>query len=157
MLTRNDVIIVTHQTHCPVTCSEQETYTAIKTWQTSYNITVHRDHTVLQCTEITVLQCTEITVLQCTEITALQCTEITVLQCTEIIQYYMYKVCVYCTYLTAANRALCTRESRQERRLNSFRTRCPRRILDVSWRDKLHNTVLPERAGVTSMYSNQKS
>ena len=42
---------------------------------------------------------------------------------------------------------------RQEKKLNSFRLRCLRRILDISWQDKITNTEVLESASSFSIYT----
>ena len=44
-------------------------------------------------------------------------------------------------------------ERRQERRLNSFHLRCLRRILGISWQDRVPNKDVLERAGIPSMFA----
>ena len=46
-----------------------------------------------------------------------------------------------------------TTYTRQEKKLNSFHLRCLRRILDISWQDKITNTEVLERASSFSMYT----
>lgn len=42
--------------------------------------------------------------------------------------------------------------SNQEQRLNSFHQRCLRRILGITWKDKITNTAVLERAQLPSVY-----
>ena len=46
-----------------------------------------------------------------------------------------------------------TTYTRQEKELNSFHLRCLRRILDISWQDKITNTEVLERASSFSLYT----
>ena len=62
-----------------------------------------------------------------------------------------YQVCthmcsIFCCYAW-------TTYTRQEKKLNSFHLRCLRRILDISWQDKITNTEVLERASSFSMYT----
>ena len=41
----------------------------------------------------------------------------------------------------------------QEKRLNVFHMRCLRRILGITWQDKMTNKVVLEMAGVPSLYT----
>ena len=43
--------------------------------------------------------------------------------------------------------------ARQEKRLNVFHMRCLRRILGITWQDKVTNKVVLEKAGIPSLYS----
>ena len=43
--------------------------------------------------------------------------------------------------------------ARQEPRLNSFHLRCLRRILGISWQDRVPNKDVLERAGIPSMFA----
>ncbi|XP_050707118.1 uncharacterized protein LOC126992423 [Eriocheir sinensis] len=46
-----------------------------------------------------------------------------------------------------------TLRARQERKLNSLHMRCLRRILNITWQDKITNNTVLERAGMTSMFT----
>ena len=46
-----------------------------------------------------------------------------------------------------------TTYSKRERKLNSFHLRSLRRILGISWRDKVPNTKVLDRAGLPTMYT----
>ncbi|XP_063596220.1 uncharacterized protein LOC134773073 [Penaeus indicus] len=46
-----------------------------------------------------------------------------------------------------------TLRAQQERKLNAFHMRCLRRILHITWQDKITNNSVRERAGITSMYT----
>ena len=46
-----------------------------------------------------------------------------------------------------------TAYTRQGKKLNSFHLRCLRRILDITWQDKVTNTEVMERASSFSMYT----
>ena len=46
-----------------------------------------------------------------------------------------------------------TTYTRQEKQLNSFHLRCLRRILDISWQDKVTNTEVLARASSFSIYT----
>jgi hypothetical protein len=66
------------------------------------------------------------------------------------------KICVY--RACVVNTLLYSSETwntymHQEHRLNSFHLRCLRRILHVSWRDRIPNSEVLLQAGVPSMYS----
>ena len=41
----------------------------------------------------------------------------------------------------------------QERKLNSFHFRCLRRLLKITWKDKITNQEVLKRTGLTSIYS----
>ena len=63
----------------------------------------------------------------------------------------VYQACVISTLLYGSE--AWTTYTRQEKKLNSFHLRCLRRILGISWQDKITNTEVLERAQSTSMYS----
>ena len=63
----------------------------------------------------------------------------------------VYKACVVSTLLYGSESW--TLRSRQERRLNSFHMRCLRRILGISWRDKVTNNAVLERTGIPTMFT----
>ena len=42
--------------------------------------------------------------------------------------------------------------ARQEKRLNVFHMRCRRRILGITWQEKVTNKVVLEKAGIPSLY-----
>ena len=63
----------------------------------------------------------------------------------------VYNACVVSTLLYGSE--TWTTYARQERRLNSFHLRSLRRILGISWQDKVCNTDVLTRAGLPSMYT----
>ena len=63
----------------------------------------------------------------------------------------VYQACVISTLMYGSE--AWTTYARHERRLNSFHLRCLRRILGISWEDKVPNTDVLERAHSTSMYT----
>ena len=63
----------------------------------------------------------------------------------------VYNACVVSTLLYGSE--TWTTYARQERRLNSFHLRSLRRILGISWQDKVFNTEVLTRAGLPSMYT----
>ncbi|XP_068676172.1 uncharacterized protein [Montipora foliosa] len=63
----------------------------------------------------------------------------------------VYNACVISTLLYGSE-ALTT-YSKQERKLNSFHLRSLRRILGISWKDKVPNTEVLHRAGLPTMYT----
>ena len=63
----------------------------------------------------------------------------------------VYNACVISTLLYGSE--AWTTYARQERRLNTFHMRILRRILGISWQDKVPNTEVLSRAGLPSMYT----
>jgi hypothetical protein len=63
----------------------------------------------------------------------------------------VYKACVLSTLLYASESW--TIYSSQERKINTFHMRCLRRILGITWRDKVTNNEVLERAGIPSMFT----
>ena len=63
----------------------------------------------------------------------------------------VYNACVLSTLLYGSE--TWTAYARQERRLNSFHLRCLRRILGISWQDRVPNKDVLERAGIPSMFA----
>lgn len=63
----------------------------------------------------------------------------------------VYRACVISTLLYGSE--AWTLYSYQERRLNSFHLRCLRRILGITWRDRITHTAVLERAQLPSMFS----
>ena len=63
----------------------------------------------------------------------------------------MYNACVLSTLLYGCE--TWTAYARQERRLNSFHLRCLRRILGISWQDRVPNKDVLERAGTPNMFA----
>ena len=63
----------------------------------------------------------------------------------------VYRACVLSTLLFGSE-AWATYAS-QEKRLNTFHMKCLRRILSISWKDKVPNSVVLERADIPSMYT----
>ena len=63
----------------------------------------------------------------------------------------VYQACVLSTLLYGSESW--TLYTRQERRLNTFHLRGLRRILGISWKDRIPNTEVLARAGTLSMYA----
>ncbi|XP_050707960.1 uncharacterized protein LOC126993145 [Eriocheir sinensis] len=63
----------------------------------------------------------------------------------------VYRACVVSTLLYGSESW--TLRARQERKLNSLHMRCLRRILNITWQDKITNNTVLERAGMTSMFT----
>ena len=63
----------------------------------------------------------------------------------------VYEACVLSTLLYGSE--TWTTYSRQEKRLNSFHLRSLRRILGISWQDKVTNTEVLNRAGQVSIFT----
>ena len=63
----------------------------------------------------------------------------------------VYNACVVSTLLYGSE--AWTTYSKQERKLNSFHLRSLRRILGISWKDKVPNTEVLHRAGLPTMYT----
>ena len=63
----------------------------------------------------------------------------------------VYKACVLSTLLYASESW--TMYTSQERKMNTFHMRCLRRILGITWRDKVTNNEVLERAGIPSMFT----
>ena len=63
----------------------------------------------------------------------------------------VYNACVISTLLYGSE--AWTTYARQERRLNTFHMRILRRILGISWQDKVPNTEVLSRAGLPSTYT----
>ncbi|KAI8510866.1 hypothetical protein Bbelb_117820 [Branchiostoma belcheri] len=63
----------------------------------------------------------------------------------------VYKACILSTLLYGSE--AWTLYSHQERRLNAFHMRCLRRILGISWQDRVPNKDVLAQAGMTSMYA----
>ena len=63
----------------------------------------------------------------------------------------VYNACVISTLLYGSE--AWTTYARQEKRLNTFHMRILRRILGISWQDKVPNTEVLSRAGLPSMYT----
>ena len=62
----------------------------------------------------------------------------------------VYRACVLSTLLYGSESW--TTYSGQENRLESFHLRCLRRILGVTWKDKVSNIAILERTGSTSLH-----
>ena len=60
----------------------------------------------------------------------------------------VYKACVISTLLYGSESW--TMHAYQEKRLNVFHMRCLRRILGITWQDKVTNKVVLEKAGTLS-------
>lgn len=63
----------------------------------------------------------------------------------------VYNACVISTVLYGSE--TWTTYTRQERRLNTFHLRSIRRILGISWQDRVTNAEVLSRAGLFSMYT----
>ena len=63
----------------------------------------------------------------------------------------VYKACVIGTLLYGSESW--TMRAHQEKRLNVFHMRCLRRILGITWQDKVTNKVVLEKAGIPSLYT----
>ena len=63
----------------------------------------------------------------------------------------VYNACVVSTLLYGSE--AWTTYSKQERKLNSFHLQSLCRILGISWRDKVANTEVLDRAGLPTMYT----
>ena len=63
----------------------------------------------------------------------------------------VYNACIISTLLYGSESW--TTYARQEKRLNSFHMRCLRRILGISWQDKIPNTEVLDKAGLPSMFT----
>ena len=63
----------------------------------------------------------------------------------------VYQACVLSTLLYGSE--TWTLYSRQERRLNAFHMRCLRRLLTITWQDRITNAEVLSRAGMPSMYA----
>ena len=63
----------------------------------------------------------------------------------------VYKACVISTLLYGSESW--TMRAHQEKRLNVFHMRCLRRILGITWQDKVTNKVVLEKAGIPSLYT----
>ena len=70
---------------------------------------------------------------------------------TEHTKVEVYKACIISTLLYGSE--TWTLYSYQENRLNAFHMRCLRRILDISWKDKVTNNEVLERAGITGLHT----
>ena len=70
---------------------------------------------------------------------------------TEKTKMAVYNTCVISTLLYGGE--TWTTYARQERRLNTFHMRSLRRILGISWQDKVPNTEVLSRAGLPSMFT----
>lgn len=63
----------------------------------------------------------------------------------------VYQACVLSTLLYGSE--AWTLYSRQEHRLNAFHMRCLRRLLGITWQDRVTNNDVLARAGMPSMYA----
>lgn len=63
----------------------------------------------------------------------------------------VYKACVISTLLYGSESW--TTYATQERKLQVFHLRCLRRVLGISWQDKVTNNEVLDRAGIPSMYT----
>ena len=63
----------------------------------------------------------------------------------------VYNACVLSTLLYGSESW--TLHSHEEKRLNNFHMRCLRRLLGITWRDKVTNNTVLERAGPQSLLS----
>jgi len=69
---------------------------------------------------------------------------------TEQTKITIYKACVISTLLYGSE--AWTLRAKLEHKLNIFHLRCLRRILGVTWQDKVTNNTILQRAGIPSMY-----
>ena len=63
----------------------------------------------------------------------------------------VYQACVLSTLLYGSE--AWTLYSRQERRLNAFHLRCLRRLLGITWKDRVTNKDVLAQAGISSMFA----
>ena len=63
----------------------------------------------------------------------------------------VYKACVIRTLLYGSESW--TMHAHQEKRLNVFHMHCLRRILGITWQDRVINKVVLEKAGILSLYT----
>ena len=63
----------------------------------------------------------------------------------------VYEACVISTLLYGSESW--TMRAHQEKRLNVFHMRCLRRILGITWQDKVTNKLVLEKAGIPSLYT----
>ena len=63
----------------------------------------------------------------------------------------VYKACVISTLLYGSESW--TMRAHQEKRLNVFHMRCLRRILGITWQDKVTNTVVLEKVLIPNLYT----
>ena len=70
---------------------------------------------------------------------------------TEHTKVQVYKACVVSTLLYGSE--AWTLRAKQEHKLNAFHMRCLRRILNITWQDRVTNISVLERADIFSMYS----
>ena len=67
----------------------------------------------------------------------------------------VYKACVISTSLYGSESW--TMRAYQEKRLNVFHMRCLRRILGITWQDRVANKVVLEKAGDTKLIHSLKA
>ena len=67
------------------------------------------------------------------------------------IKVNVYKACVISTLLYGSESW--NMRAHQEKRLNVFHMRCLKRILGITWQDKVTNKVVLEKAGIPSLYT----
>lgn len=70
---------------------------------------------------------------------------------TENTKMRVYQACVLSTLLYGSE--TWTTYARQERRLNTFHMRCLKRILGITWQDKIPHSDILARAGIPSMFA----
>ena len=70
---------------------------------------------------------------------------------TEHTKIQVYGACVLSTLLYGSESW--TLRAQQERKLNTFHMRCLRRILHITWQDRVTNNSVLERAGILSMFT----
>ena len=63
----------------------------------------------------------------------------------------VYRACIISTLLYGSESW--TTYAAQEKRLNVFHLRCLRRILSISWQDRITNSAVLERAGIPSVFT----
>lgn len=73
---------------------------------------------------------------------------------TEHTKVQVYKACVMSTLLYGSE--AWTLRAKHEHKLNAFHMRCLRRILNITWQDKVTNTSVLERAEIPAMYTTLK-
>ncbi|KAJ7324817.1 hypothetical protein JRQ81_017837, partial [Phrynocephalus forsythii] len=70
---------------------------------------------------------------------------------TEHTKKEVYKACVLSTLLYCSESW--TIHARQQRKLNTFHMCCLRRIFNITWHNKVPNSIVLNRAGIPSMYT----
>ena len=70
---------------------------------------------------------------------------------TESTNIQVYRTCVLSTLLHDSESW--TLQTRTERKLTTFQMRCLRRILSITWQDKVRNNTVLQRPEISSMYT----